>query len=104
MIQKTAITDKTSERKFALLNIGLAKNTSINFQVPFMNKLRSAVEHPPARADELFRKELYDIFRKELYGVPHCLSVEYTDEMHHGNKKYYYHVSNLSCQKHVEMP
>ena len=43
-----------------------------------MNKLRSAVEHRPARADELFREE--------LYGIPHCFSVDCTDEMYHGSK------------------
>ena len=43
-----------------------------------MSKLRSAVEHRPARADELFREE--------LYGVPHCFSVDCTDEMYHGTK------------------
>ena len=43
-----------------------------------MNKLRNAVEHRLARADELFRKE--------LYGVPHCFSVECTDEIYHGTK------------------
>ena len=37
-----------------------------------MNKLRSAVEHRPARADELFRDE--------LYGIPHCFSVACADE------------------------
>ena len=43
-----------------------------------MSKLRSAVEHRPARADELFPDE--------LYGVPHCFSVDCTDEMYHGTK------------------
>ena len=43
-----------------------------------MNKLRSAVEHRPARADELFRDE--------LYGIQHCSSVDCTDEMYHGSK------------------
>ena len=43
-----------------------------------MNKLRNAVEHRPARADELLREE--------FYGVPHCLSVDCTDEMYHGTK------------------
>ena len=57
-----------------------------------MNKLRSAVEHRPARADELFREE--------LYGIPHCFSVDCTDEMHHGSK------SSIrerlpSCQQHI---
>ena len=44
----------------------------------FTNKLSSAVEHRPARTDELFREELYEI--------PHCLPVECTDEMYHGSK------------------
>ena len=43
-----------------------------------MNKLRSAVEHRPARADELFRDE--------LYGIPLCSSVDCTDDMYHGSK------------------
>ena len=43
-----------------------------------MNKLRSAVEHRPARADELFRDE--------LYGMPLCSSVDCTDDMYHGSK------------------
>ena len=78
LLQKTAITEKISKNKFPLLNIGSSKRTSINLGVPFMNKLRSAVEHQPARADELFRKE--------LYGIPHCFSVDCTDEMYHGSK------------------
>ena len=41
-----------------------------------MNKLGSAVEHRPTRADELFREE--------LYGVSICFSVERTYEMYHG--------------------
>ena len=44
----------------------------------FTNKLSSAVEHRPARTDELFREELYEI--------PHCLPVECTDEMYHDSK------------------
>ena len=43
-----------------------------------MNKLRSAVNHLPARTDELFREE--------LYRVPHCFSVDYTDEMYPSTK------------------
>ena len=43
-----------------------------------MNKLKSAVEHRPTGADELFREE--------LYGIPHCFSVDCTDEMYHGSK------------------
>ena len=43
-----------------------------------MNKLRSAVEHRPPRADELFRED--------LYRVPHCFPVDCTDEMYHGTK------------------
>ena len=43
-----------------------------------MNKLRSSIEHRPARADELFREE--------LYGKPHCFPVDCRDEMYHGSK------------------
>ena len=43
-----------------------------------MNKSRSAVEHRPARTDELFREE--------RYGIPHCFSVDCTDDMYHGSK------------------
>ena len=78
LMQKTSITEKISKNKFPLLSIGSSKSTSINPGVPFMNKLRSAVEHRPARADELFREE--------LYGIPHCFSVDCTDEMYHGSK------------------
>ena len=46
--------------------------------MPFMNKLRRAVEHQPARADWLFREE--------LYGIPHCFSAGSTDEIYHGIK------------------
>ena len=78
LVWKTSITEKISKNRFPLLSIGLSKSTSINLGVPFMNKLRSAVEHRPARADELFREE--------LYGIPHCFSVDCTDEMYHGSK------------------
>ena len=63
LMQKTAIAEKISRNKFPLLSTGSSKNTSINLGVPFMNKLRSAVEHRPTKADELFREE--------LYGIPH---------------------------------
>ena len=43
-----------------------------------MNKLRSNVGHRTARANELFIEE--------LYGVPHCFSVDCTDEIYHGTK------------------
>ena len=69
LMQKTAITEKISKSKFPFLSIGFPKGTSINLGVPFMNKLRSAVEHRPAKADELFKEE--------LYGIPHCFSVDY---------------------------
>ena len=58
LMQKTAITEKTSKTTCSLLNIGSPKSTSINLGVPFMNKLRSVVEQRPARADKLFREEL----------------------------------------------
>ena len=77
-MQKTAITEKISKNKFPLLSIGLSKNTSINLRVQFMNKLRSAVEHQPARAEKLFREE--------LYGIPHCFSVDCRNKMYHGSK------------------
>ena len=64
LIKKTAITQKVSKNKFSLLSIGSTKSTSINLGVPFMIKLRNAVEHRLARADELFREE--------LSGAPHC--------------------------------
>ena len=38
-----------------------------------MNKLKSAVL-------------LTELFREELYGIPHCFSVDCTDEMYHGSK------------------
>ena len=44
----------------------------------FMNKLRSVIEHWPARA--------YELFREEVYRVPHCFSVDWTDGMYHGTK------------------
>ena len=78
LMQKTAITEKISKNKFPLLSIGSSRSTSINLGVPFMNKLRSAVEHRPARADELFTEE--------LYGIPRCFSVDCADEMYHGRK------------------
>ena len=77
-MQKTSKAEKISKNKFPLLSIGSSKSTSINLGVPFMNKLRSAVEHRPARADELFRDE--------LYGIPVCFSVDCTDDMYHGSK------------------
>ena len=73
LMQKTAITEKVSKKKFPLLSIGSSKSTSLNLRMLFMNKLRSAVDHRPARAEELFRGE--------LYGIPHCFSIDCTDEM-----------------------
>ena len=97
-MQEIAITEKISKNKFPLLNTGLSKSTSINLGVPFMNKLRSAVEHRPARADELFREE--------LYGIPHCFSVDSQMKCIMAArvqyKKDYHHVSNLSYQRHAE--
>ena len=78
LMQKTAITEKIGKNNFPLLSIGLPKSTFINLGVQFMNKLISAVEHRPARSDELFREE--------LYGIPHCFSVDCTGEMYHGSK------------------
>ena len=94
-MQKTAITEKISKNKFPLLSIGLSNSTYINLGVPSMNKLRSAVEHRPTGADELFREE--------LYGIPHCFSVHCTDEMYNGSK------SSIrerlpSYQRHTETP
>ena len=78
-MQKTAITEKIAKNEFPLLGIGSSNSTSINLGVLFMNKLRSAVEHQPARADELFKEE--------LYGIPHCFSADSTDEMYHVSKR-----------------
>ena len=91
-MQKTEITGKIIKNKFPLLSIESSKSTPINLGVPFMNKLRSAVEHQPATTD--------DLFREELYGILHCFSVDCTDEMHHGSK------SSIrerlpSCQQHI---
>ena len=63
LMHKTSITEKISKNKFPLLSIGSSNSTSINLGVRYMNKLSSAVEHGTARADELFREE--------LYGIPH---------------------------------
>ena len=91
-MQKTEITGKIIKNKFPLLSIESLRSTPINLRVPFMNKLRSAVEHQPATTD--------DLFREELYGIPHCFSVDCADELHHGskssNEKDYHHVSNIS--------
>ena len=78
LMQKATITEKISKNNVPLLSIGLPKSTTINLGVPFMNKLRSAVEHRPARGEELFRED--------LYGIPHCFSVDCTGEMYHGSK------------------
>ena len=78
LMQKIAIAEKISRNKFPLLSTGSSKNTSINLGVLFMNKLRSAAEHRPARADELFREK--------LYGIPHCISVKFTAEMYPDSK------------------
>ena len=63
LMHKTSITEKISKNKFPLLSIGSSNSTSINLGVRYMNKLSSAIEHGTARADELFREE--------LYGIPH---------------------------------
>ena len=77
-LQKKQVRTKNSKNKFPLLSIGSSRSISINLGVPFMNKFSSAVEHRRARADELFREE--------LYGIPHCFSVDCTDEMCYGSK------------------
>ena len=68
LVQKTAITENISKNEFPLLNTGSTESTFINLGVSFMNKLRSAIEHRPARA--------YELFREEVYRVPHCFSVD----------------------------
>ena len=78
LMHKASVAEKISKNKFPLLSIGSPKSTSINLGVPFMNKLRSAVEHQPSRSDELFREE--------FYGIPHCFSVGFTDEIYHDSK------------------
>ena len=88
LMQKTSITEKISKNKFPLLSIGSSKSTSINPGVPFMNKLRSAVEHRPARAD--------DLYGEDLYGIPNCTSVGCTDEIYHGSKS---SIRLASCQQ-----
>ena len=88
LMQRTAITEKISKNKFLLLTIGSSKGTSINLEVPFMNKLRSAVEHRPARVD--------DLYGEDLYGIPNCTSVGCTDEIYHGSKS---SIRLASCQQ-----
>ena len=73
-MQKIPITDKISKNKFPLLKSEPSKSSTINLGVSFM----SVVEHRPSLADSLFTEE--------LYGVPHCFSVNGTDEMYHGTK------------------
>ena len=90
LIPKTAIMEKIGKNKFPLLKLGSAKSTCINLEVPFMNKLRSAVEHQPVRANELYKEE--------LYGVSHCFPVDCIDEMCHGTKSLIQE-RLLSCQQ-----
>ena len=98
LMQKTTITEQICKNKFYFLNIESTKSTSINLEVPYMNKLWSAVEHRPAIANE--------IFREENCRVLHCFSVDCTNQMFMAPRvqdKDYHHVRILSCQKHVKM-
>ena len=79
LMEKLPITEKICKNNFSLLKIESSKNNNpIKLGVPFMNKLRSAVEHRPNKADEFFSGE--------LYGVPQSLSIDGTDQMYHGIK------------------
>ena len=79
IMQKVPINEKITKNQYSLLKeAGKAKKTQVNFGVALMNKLRSAVEHRPSKAAELFEGE--------LYGVPPCFSVDCTNEMYHGTK------------------
>ena len=75
--QKTPITAKITKNKFPILKRE-ETNNSVDLGVSFMNKLRSAVEHRPLQAAELFDGE--------LYGVPSCFAMNHTDKMYHGTK------------------
>ena len=79
VMQKVPISEKISKNNFSLINTqNDGKESRANFGVPFMNKLRSAIEHRPFKAEEFFKGE--------IYGVPPCFSVDCTDEMYHGKK------------------
>ena len=78
LMQKVPINGKITKNNFPLLKVESTKSSTINLGVPFMNKLQSAVVHRPSLADKSFAEE--------LYGVPHCFSVDGTDEMYHGTK------------------
>ena len=79
LMRKQPITETISKNNFSLLNKRSSKNDNpIKLTVPFMNKLRSAVEHRTVKADEFFNGE--------IYGVPQCFSVDGTDQMYHGTK------------------
>ena len=65
-----------------------------------MNKLRSTAELQPARADELFREE--------LYGIPHSFwltaQIKCIMAARVQYEKDYHHVSHLSCQRQAKTP
>ena len=54
--RKLRLQKKNSKNKFPLLNTESSKSISSNLVVPFMNKLRRAAEHRPARADNYLEK------------------------------------------------
>ena len=66
---------KISKNKFSL---GPEKSSPVNFNAPFMNLLRSAVEHRPIKASEFFDGE--------IFGIPQCFSTGNSDLMYHGTK------------------
>ena len=98
LMQKTSITEKISKNKFPLLSIGSSKSTSINLGVPFMNKLRSAVDllEQMNYLEKSFMK--YHIAFQLTAQITCIIAARVQYE------KDYHHVSNLSYQRHTETP
>ena len=79
LMRKLPITGTISKNNFLLLKNQSSKNDNpIKLTIPFMNKLRSAVEHRTIKDDEFFNGE--------IYGVPQCFSIDGTDQMYHSTK------------------
>lgn len=70
------------ENRFSLLKIDPQKNNGVNISIPIMSKPRSAWVY--------LLLETAELFKGDLSGIPHCFSVDGTDEIFHDIKSFMY--------------
>ena len=95
LMQRTAITEKISKNKFFLWSIRSSKSTSINLRVPFMNKVRSAVELMNYLEKKFGEYNIVLSLTEQMK----CIMAAWVEW-----EKDYHHVSNQSCQRLAETP